>query len=137
MKEKLSRIMGTIIAIIIGVYAIYLGSVHGYYELLNGSKNPNGIFFDAISGNSLAIDFPDWPGWPAMSIIPNLLVTGILVFIIASIILLWLLLYYNHKKWGSILIIMAIVMCLFGGGFKPPFFLILAGIIGIIKNRIY
>jgi hypothetical protein len=136
MKRKQIRIIGTVIAIIIGIYAIYLGGMHGYYEVKNGSKNPSGIFFDAISGNSLAIKFPDWPGWPAMSIIPNLLVTGILVIIIASIILFWLLLYNNHKKWGQILLIMAIIFCLFGGGFKPPFFIIIAGIIGTIINRI-
>jgi hypothetical protein len=136
MKKKLIVTIGFSIALIIGVYAIYLGGAHGYYELLNGSKNPNGLFFDAISGNSLASDFPDWPGWPAMSIIPNLLITGILVFVITGFILFWTLLFFNHKKWGTILLCLAIVMCLFGGGFKPPFFMIIAGTLGIIIKRI-
>ena len=122
-------------AMILGIYAAYLGGMHGYYEILNGGKNPGGILFDAISGHSLAIDFPGWPGWPAMSIIPNLWITGIVVFLIDGIFLFWLLFFFRHKKWGIILLCLSLLLCVFGGGFKPPFYGIVASVIGMIITR--
>ncbi len=136
MKKGIVRIIGTVLAILIGIYAVYLGGMHGYYEILNGQKNPGGFFFDAISGNSLATNFPGWPGWPAMSIIPDLWVTGIVVFTINGAFLLWLLIFPKHRKWGTIVVCLSMLLCLFGGGFKPPFYGILAGAIGIVARRI-
>jgi hypothetical protein len=135
MRKRIIRIVGTAIVIIIGICAIYLGGMHGYYEIMNGPKNPGSFFFDAISGNSLAHDFPGWPGWPAMSIIPNLLITGMFVIMIDGIFLFWLLFFLNHKKWGIVVFSLSILLCLFGGGFKPPFFGIVAGVIGIMVER--
>ncbi len=136
MKKGIVRIIGTAIPILIGIYAVYLGSMHGYYELLNGQKNPGSFFFDATSGNSLAADFPGWPGWPAMSIIPDLWITGVVVFAIDGVFLFWLLVFLKHKKWGMILVCLSLLLCLFGGGFKPPFYGILAGAIGIAARRV-
>ena len=99
MKRNILAVIGKIATIIIGVYAVYIAALHGYYEILNKNKIPNGILFDAISGNSLAKDFPGWPGWPAMKIIPNFLITSIIVFVIDAIMLFWLLLLFKYKKW--------------------------------------
>ncbi len=136
MKKGTVRIIGIAIPILIGIYAAYLGGMHGYYEILNGPKNPGGFFFDAISGNPLATDFPGWPGWPAMSIIPDLWITGAAVLIIDGAFLLWLLAFPKHRKWGMIVVCLSILLCLFGGGFKPPFYGILAGATGMITKRI-
>jgi hypothetical protein len=135
MKRDVFRTAGTLLTIGIGLYAVYLGGMHGYYEILNGSRNPHAIFFDAISGNPLAADFPGWPGWPAMSIVPNLLISGIMVEITAGALLLWLVLFSGRRKWGIWIVILALVLCLFGGGFKPPFFAAAAGVAGILVKR--
>jgi hypothetical protein len=130
------RKLVTAIGIAIGAYGVYLGGMHGYYEVSNVETRPGGFIFDAISGNSLAHDFPGWPGWPAMSIIPNLTVTGLLVFVICGLIIIWLLAFINHARWGQVLAVIAILLCLFGGGFKPPFLVIIAAIIGTsIRQR--
>jgi hypothetical protein len=134
MADKV-RILVTAIVIGIGVYAVYLGGMHGYCEISNVETRPGGIIFDATSGNSLADDFPGWPGWPAMSIALDLKVTGVLVFAICGLMLLWLLLFTNHAKWEHVLAVLAIVLCLFGGGFKPPFLVIIAAIIGTAIRR--
>jgi hypothetical protein len=136
MKSKLFRVISKIITIIIGIYSVYIATLHGYYEILNKNIIPNGILFDAISGNSLATNYPGWPGWPAMTIIPNFLITGIIVYVIAGIMLLWLLILFNNRKWEQILVFLAILLCLFGGGIKWPLFVIVSGSIGIILDRI-
>jgi hypothetical protein len=136
MKRPIKIIM-MVIAVIIELYAAILAGMHGYYEIVNGHKNPGGILFDAISGNSLTTNFNGWPGWPAISIIPDLLITGIVVFIIDGILLVWFLFFNNHKKWIIILVCLAILLCVCGGGFMSPFYGITAGVIVIFfeKNR--
>jgi hypothetical protein len=134
MKKPIKFIM-TITAIIIELYAAFLAGMHGYYEIVNGHKNPGGIFFDAISGNSLATAFNGWPGWPAISTIPDLLITGIVVFIIDVILVVWFLVFINHKKWMVVLAGLAVLLCIFGGGFMPPFLSITAGLIVIVVNK--
>jgi hypothetical protein len=68
-NSKVIRTAGAELAIGIGIYAAYLGGMHGYYEISNGSRNPQALLFDAVSGKPLTADFPGWPGWPALSIV--------------------------------------------------------------------
>ena len=136
MNAKYSNIILVIIVIIIGAYAIYLSGMHGYYEVLLGNNNPNGVFFDAITGNLLSKQFSGWPGWPAFSIIPNFLITGLLVFTIDGLFLIWLVFFHNNQRWGAVIILFSILLCIFGGGFKPPFFGIVSGVISKIGNKI-
>jgi hypothetical protein len=135
MKRKAIRIAGRITVILIGTYAALLGGAHGGYEILHRGQRPGSLFFDAVSGNSLAADFPGWPGWPAMSVIPDFQAAGIAVLAVAAGMLAWLLLGFRHRHWGRILIGLAAVLCLAGGGFKAPFFGMAAGGIGIILGR--
>ncbi len=135
--KKSIRIIITILTILIEIYAAYLGGMHGYYEITNGHKDPGGILFDAISGNSLATYFNGWPGWPAMSIIPDLLITGIVVLVFDGILLVWFIVFINRKKWGIILLCLSVLLCVCGGGFMPPFYAIMAGIIVSITKRIH
>jgi hypothetical protein len=69
-----------------GAIMALAGIEHGIGEILQGNQAPNGIMF------------PSWPdsvffrsvnGEPAMTIIPNLLVTGILAVIFSLIYLIW------------------------------------------------
>lgn len=135
MRQKVVRTAGTVLAIGIGIYAAYLGGMHGYYEISNGIRNPHALLFDAVSGNPLTADFPGWPGWPALSIVPDLRITGILVEIVAGALLLWLVLYFRRRNWGSVIIALSLALLAFGGGFKPPFFGIVAGIAGILAKK--
>jgi hypothetical protein len=106
------------------------GIEHGIGEMLQGNIAPTGIMF------------PSWPesaffrivgGEPAMTIIPNLLVTGILATIVSLIFLVWATLFVQRKNGGPVLILLSIIMLLVGGGIFPP---VIGIIIGALGTRI-
>jgi hypothetical protein len=68
-------------------------------------------------------------GEPGMTIIPNLLATGILT-ILVSLAAIVCAASVRNKKGGRILLLLSIIMLLVGGGFGPPFIGILAGVAG-------
>ena len=68
-----------------------------------------------------------------MTIIPNLLVTGILAIFISMILLVWATLFVQRKNGGLIMMLLSIAMLLVGGGIFPP---ILGIIIGAVGTRI-
>jgi hypothetical protein len=106
------------------------GIEHGIGEILQGNLTPNGIMF------------PSWPdspffkivgGEPAMSIIPNFLVTGILAILFSLIFLVWATMFVQCKNGGLVLILLSIVLLLVGGGIFPP---VMGIIIGALGTRI-
>jgi hypothetical protein len=106
------------------------GIEHGIGEILQGNIAPNGIMF------------PSWPdspffqivgGEPAMSIIPNLLVTGILAILFSLFFLVWATMFVQRKNGGLVLILLSIAMLLVGGGIFPP---VMGIIIGALGTRI-
>ena len=68
-----------------------------------------------------------------MTIVPNLLVTGILAILFSLIFLVWTTMFVQRKNGGLVLILLAIVMLLVGGGIFPP---IIGIIIGALGTRI-
>jgi len=107
------------------------GIEHGIGEILQGSVTPSGIIF------------PSWPdsaffrfvaGEPAMTIIPNLLVTGILAIVFSLAYLIYATLFVQRKNAGLVMILLAIVMLLAGGGIFPPIICIMIGILGTRIN---
>ena len=113
-----------------GILMGLAGLEHGIGEILQGNTAPS------------AIMFPSWPesgffhnvaGEPAMSIVPNLLVTGILTCCVSLMYLLWVTRFVQRKHAGQVLILLAISMLLVGGGIFPP---VIAIFIGILATRI-
>lgn len=93
------------------------GIEHGIGEILQGNTVPSGIMF------------PSWPdsaffrivgGEPAMSIVPNLLVTGILAILFSLVFTVWVTMFVHKRNGGLFLILVSIVMLLVGGGIFPP-----------------
>jgi hypothetical protein len=72
-------------------------------------------------------------GEPAMTIVPNLLVTGILASLISLLVLVWVTRFVQRKHGGLVLILLSLVLLLVGGGFGPP---LLGLILGIAATRI-
>ena len=68
-----------------------------------------------------------------MTVIPNLLVTGILAVFVSLALLVWSLLFVHRQNGGWIMIILSVAMLLVGGGIFPP---ILAILIGAVATRI-
>ena len=113
-----------------GAIMAVAGIEHGIGEILQGNVAPGGIMF------------PSWPdsaffrivgGEPAMSIISNLLVTGILAIFFSVIYLVCVILFVQRKNGGLILILLSIAMLLAGGGIFPP---VLGLVIGGLGTRI-
>ncbi len=124
------------LALLGGIFAGFVGGVHGYYEITHGNVSPKGLLFDAVSGNVLAINNPHWTGWPAMTVIPNFLVAGIAVLIVGTIVITWTILQVNQKNGGLVLIALVIFLCVVGGGFVPPSLGIIGGISGVVGEKL-
>ncbi len=109
------------------------GIEHGIGEVLQGNVAP------------AAIAFTSWPdveafqvlgGEPAMTVVPNLLATGILAILSSLVFLAWAILFARRRHGGLVMILLSIVMLLFGGGFGPPLVGIVLGIAAIRTNAL-
>ena len=112
----------------LGIFTGLGGASHGPGEMLQGNVAPSNIVFKA------------WPsltalgGEPAMTIIPSLLVTGILTIIVGFLLAVWAAKFISRKCGGLILVFLTILLLLVGGGIVPPLFGIAAGVIAIVLN---
>jgi hypothetical protein len=111
-------------ASIIGIFAGLSGASHGLGEILQGNTAPSGIMIEAWPG------LTSLRGEPAMTIVPNFLVSGVLTIIFGLLVAIWAAKFIQRKKGGLILILLSIIMLLVGGGLFPPVFGVAAGIIG-------
>ncbi len=106
------------------------GIEHGIGEILQGNIAPDGMMILSWPGSAF---FRIVVGEPAMTIVPNLLVTGILAILFSLIFFVWATLFVQRKNGGLVLILLSIVMLLVGGGIFPP---IIGIIIGALGTRI-
>ncbi|CAG0993559.1 hypothetical protein ANAEL_02445 [Anaerolineales bacterium] len=123
------------VAMWFGVTAGIAGLEHGYFEILQGNTRP------------MALAFPSWGPqqcdptkiWhacePAMSILPNFLVTGILAMLLSLAIIIWAGWFVQRKQGGLILVLLSIALLLFGGGFFPPIIALVGGLAGTKINK--
>jgi hypothetical protein len=111
-------------AAVFGGLAGFGGLVHGIGEMLQGSVRPAGAVFDSWAQGPIATHMD---GEPAMSLIPNLFVTGFLTILLSLAVIVWAGVFIHRKHGGRVLILLAVGMLLVGGGFGPPMIGILAG----------
>ena len=106
-----------IIASTFGVLAGLAGLEHGIGEVLQGNRAPAGIMIESWpTSTSMRI----LSGEPAMTLIPNLLVTGIFAILVSLVLLVWVTKFVQRQHSGLILLLLSIVLLLVGGGFGPP-----------------
>lgn len=114
-----------------GALAGIAGIEHGIGEVLQGSKAPAATTIES---------WPDTPafdilsGEPAMTLIPNLLVSGVLSILISLLFIVWAVFFAQRRHGGLVLILISLVLLLVGGGFGPPLFGI---ILGVVATRIH
>jgi len=114
-------------ATLFGVLAGAGGMVHGVGEILQGNVAPEGLIINSWTEGPIATNMG---GEPGMTIVPNLLVTGVLTFLFSLAVLVWAALFVRRRHGGRILIVLSLGMLLVGGGFGPPLIGILAGVAG-------
>lgn len=118
------------VASVIGVVAGLVGIYHGYNETLQGNSVPSGIMINAIG--------PPCQGsgcFPAMTVIPDFFLTGVLAIAFSLIVLGWAAVLVQRKNGGLVLILLSIILLLVGGGFLPPALGIIAGAVGTRIKR--
>jgi hypothetical protein len=106
------------------------GVEHGIGEVLQGNLAPSGIMILSWPDSAF---FHILAGEPAMTIVPNLLVTGILAILLSLIFIAWVTMFVQRKNGGVVLILLSIAMLLVGAGFGPP---LMGIIIGAAATRI-
>ena len=117
-----------IIASIFGVLAGLGGLTHGIGEILQGNVVPDSIWIYSWTQGPISTNMG---GEPAITIVPNLLVTGILTIIVSLAIIIWAVAFVQKKNGGLILLLLSVILLLVGGGVGPPIIGLLAGIAGI------
>jgi hypothetical protein len=115
-------------ASVFGVLAGIGGITHAIGEILQGNVAPSGLIINSWTEGPIAASMG---GEPGMTIVPNLLVTGILNLIVSLAVVIWAAAFVQRKYGGWILILLSIGMLLVGGGFAPPIMGILAGVAGL------
>jgi len=115
-------------ATIFGVLGGFGGLIHGIGESLQGNVAPGSMFFESWAWGPI---YNHMGGDPAMSLVPNLLVTGILAIVVSLVVMVWSAAFVGRKRGGLILIGLMIVQLLVGGGVGPIVVGVLAGVAGL------
>ncbi len=123
------------VATSLGILAGIAGLEHGYFEILQGNVRPAGVMFPSWGAD---ICDPDklWHACePAMSILPNFLLSGILT-VLLSLAVTAVSIWFLQRKYGGLgLILLSIFLLLFGGGFFPPLIGLIGGSAGTQIHR--
>ena len=127
-SNRATRIYASTLGILVGL----AGVEHGILEILQGNVKPNGIMVDAIG--------PEQKLWElatetVLTIIPNMLISGILSIILGGLVTIWAYAYVDRKYGAVVLLFLSIALFLVGGGFAPIFITILAFIAATRINR--
>ncbi len=114
-----------------GVIMGLAGIEHGIGEVLQGNVAPGGLMFPSWPDSAF---FSSVAGEPAMTIIPNFLVTGILACLVSAVYLVWAIKFVQRKHGGQVMMLLSIVMLLVGGGIFPPIIGLMIGALGTRIN---
>lgn len=115
------------VASLFGVLAAIGGATHGVGEVLQGNVRPEGLFVNSWTRGPIATNMG---GEPGITVVPNLLVSGVLTLLVSLATLVWAIFFVQKKHGGRILMALSTVMLLVGGGIGPPLIGILAGLAG-------
>jgi hypothetical protein len=128
--RKSTRITATLLGLTAGV----AGIEHGIFEILQGNIRPEGLMI--VSIGPPCVQELSWNQCePAMTIIPNFLITGILAVLFGLSVLIWSAFFVHKQHGGLILILLCIPLLLFGGGLFPPLIGTIAGALGTRINK--
>jgi hypothetical protein len=128
--RKATRIVAAFFGIITGIF----GLEHGIFEILQGSNKPLTLMFPAMGPPCIPERI--WNGCePAMTILPNFLLTGVLTMIISLLIVTWTVVLVQRKNGGIVLIVLSVSLLLVGGGFFPPLIGLFGGTAGTMINK--
>jgi MFS family permease len=128
--RKAARITATVLGLTAGL----AGVEHGIFEVLQGNVRPEGLMIPSMGPP--CVPEQSWNNCePAMTVIPDFLITGILAIILGVVVMIWSAFFIQKKHGGLVLIFLSILLLLFGGGIFPPLIGIIAGALGTRINK--
>lgn len=113
----------------LGAYAGLLAILHGLFATMQGGRVPDGLLFNAI-GPPCQPEAIWHACFPAMTLIPNLLVTGIAATLVGLGMAVWSAAFVGRKRGGLTLGALSLLALFVGGGFVPVFIGIVATVAG-------
>lgn len=120
----------------LGIAAGAAGIEHGIFEILQGRVRPDGLVISSIGPPCVPEEA--WNACePALTIVPDFLITGILAVFFGLLVLLWSAFFLSRKASGAVLMGLSIILLLFGGGFFPPLIGLVAGGAALPIHRPY
>lgn len=114
-----------------GILLAFAGIEHGIGEILQGNVEPDSIFIKSWGDSEL---FSIFAGEPAMSLIPNFFISGILAILVSIGIIIWVIFFLNTRMSGLILVLLSGLLLIVGGGFGPPLIGFIIGFAGMKIN---
>lgn len=126
--NRATRIFASTLGILVGL----AGVEHGILEILQGNVRPDSIMTDAIGPNQKLWEYATET---VLTIIPNMLISGILSLILGSLVTIWAYKYVGRKYGSIVLLFLSVALFLVGGGFAPIFLTILAFIAATRINK--
>ena len=114
----------------LGTYAGLLAIQHGIFEVLQGSRAPDGLLINAI-GPPCQPETVWHACYPALTVIPNLRVSGMLAVVAGLAVMIWALAFAQRERGGLILALLSLLMLPVGGGFVPVF----VGLVAAVTAR--
>ncbi|HEX6335931.1 MAG TPA: hypothetical protein VFZ85_03190 [Jiangellaceae bacterium] len=124
-REGATRVTVAVLGTLVGL----AGVEHGIGEILQGPATPDGLFImswpDAAAMEILS-------GEPAMTLIPNLFVTGVLAVAAGLMVIAWSIV--APRRYGGLgLMGLSMLLLLVGGGIAPP---VMGLVVGAVATRI-
>lgn len=121
----------SILSLTLGILAGIMGIEHGIGEVLEGFRPTDGLFILSWPDSEF---FEIMAGEPAMTIVPNYLITGLLAMFFSSVFLVVFMKSNLDRDTNMLLFALLVLMLLAGGGFGPPILGILAVLIAFKRN---
>lgn len=107
-----------------GALVALAGIEHGVGAFLQGSVAPSSPVFESWPDTA---GFAVVSGEPAMTVIPNLAISGVVAIVVALAVGIWAVWYIERPTGGLVLIGLSGLLLLVGGGFGPPLIGLIAG----------
>lgn len=108
-----------------GALAALAGIEHGVGAFLQGGVAPSSMVFESWPDTA---GFEVVSGEPAMTLIPNLAVSGVVAILVALAVGIWAVWFIDRPRGDLVLIGLSVLLLLVGGGFGPPLIGLIAGV---------
>jgi hypothetical protein len=120
------RSVTSVVVAVLGPVVGLAGIEHGVGEILQGPVRPDALLI-ASWPDAAALEILS--GEPALTLVPNLLVTGVLAVLVGTAVAAWSIWFAGRRGGGTGLIGLSVLLLLVGGGLVPPVMGIVLGMV--------